>query len=348
MPLSTKFALRERPLGIESVHELGAFRFESGEVLSNLRIACVSYGELSQRRDNVLLILPGTSHTRHSALGYIGPGLAFDTDHFHVVCVDSIGEGGSSQPADGLRGAFPKYGIRDLVRAQVELINLGLGLGGMPLAAVAGASMGAFQALEWAIHYPEAVRAAVLVVPSAQAGGVMRTVTRQMIEIIKLDPEWRGGDYLAKPLEGLSAAGRHYYPWTLTDEYLEICDPVVLAEEVEGAGRRFSQFDPWNLIRRYQASSQHDVALPFGASRTLALARVRARILVLPCRQDRLLGLESAKLIAQLVKHAAYAEIDSYKGHLAWRPVAGSQESQFVTQQIRSFLLPKSFAASAQ
>ena len=193
---------------------------------------------------------------------------------------------GRLQPtADGLRGAFPKYRIRDLVRAHAELITRGLGLGGITLAAV-------------------------IVVLSAQAGGVMRNVTRQMIEIIKLDTAWRGGDYLAKPLEGLSAAGRHYYSS--------------------------------NLIRRYQASSQHDAALTFGANLTRALSRVRARMLVVPCRQDRLLGLESAKLIAQGVRHAEYAEIDSYKGHLAWRPVAGSQESQFVTQQIRSFLLTQS------
>lgn len=339
MPLSTEVEIGARPPGRETVHELGAFRFESGETLPRLRLACVSYGELAPERDNVLLLLPGTSNTRHSALGYIGPGRAYDTDRFHVVCVDAIGEGGSSQPADGLRGAFPAYGVRDLVRAQAELVTRGLGLGGTPLAAVAGASMGAFQALEWAIHYPEAVRAAVLVVPAAQAGGVMRTVTRQMIQIIALDPAWRGGDYSAAPAEGLCAAGRHYHPWALTDEYLDACDPAALAEEVEAAGRRFAKFDPWNLIRRYQASSQHDVAAPFGANLAHALDRVRARMLILPCRQDRLLGLQSAKLIAQGVRHAEYAEIDSYKGHLAWRPVPGSAESQFVTRHVRSFLL---------
>ena len=199
---------------------------------------------------------------------------------------------GRLQPtADGLRGAFPKYRIRDLVRAHAELITRGLGLGGIPLAAV-------------------------IVVLSAQAGVVMRNVTRQMIEIIKLDTAWRGGDYLAKPLEGLSAAGRRYYSS--------------------------------NLIRRYKGYSQLDAALPFGANLTRAMARVRARMLVVLCRQDRLLCLENAKLIAQGVRHAGYAEIDSYKGHLAWRPVAGSQESQFVTQQIRLFLLPKGLDASAQ
>jgi len=176
---------------------------------------------------------------------------------------------GRLQPtADGLRGAFPKYRIRDLVRAHAELITRGLGLGGIPLAAV-------------------------IVVLSAQAGVVMRNVTRQMIEIIKLDTAWRGGDYLAKPLEGLSAAGRRYYSS--------------------------------NLIGRYQASSQHDAALPFGANLTRVVARVSELMLELPCRQDRSLDLEIAKLITKGVRHAKYAEVDSYKGHLVWRPEVGSQ-----------------------
>ena len=73
--------MRERPLGIESVHELGALRFESGEVFFNLRIAYVSYWKLTPRRDSILLILPGTSHTSHIALEYIGLGVVYVTDH---------------------------------------------------------------------------------------------------------------------------------------------------------------------------------------------------------------------------------------------------------------------------
>jgi len=297
----------------------------------------VSYGELSPARDNVLLVLPGTSNTRHSALGYVGPGQAYDTDHFHVVCIDAIGLGGSSQPADGLGGAFPAYGIRDLVRAHRLLVER-LGLADVPIAAIAGASMGAFQTLEWAIHYPDSVRAAILMVPAASAGGVVRTVNRQMGEIVALDPVWDGGRYASAPLAGLNAAGRHFYPWALTDEYLENVEPDVLSEEIEAAGRRFADFDAWNLIRRYGCSSRHDVAAPFGGDMAAALAKVQARVLVLPCKQDRLLGLRSAQQIAQGVKRSEYAEIDSFKGHLAWRPVAGSAETIAMTRHVRSFL----------
>jgi homoserine O-acetyltransferase len=324
--------------GKESVHEFGPFEFETGETISQLRIACVSYGELSPAKDNVLLVLPGTSNTRHSALGYVGPGQAYDTNRFHVVCIDAIGLGGSSQPADGLGGEFPAYGIRDLVRAHRLLVAC-LGLADAPIAAIAGASMGAFQALEWAIHYPESVLAAILMVPAASAGGVVRTVNRQMREIVALDPLWNGGKYPSAPIAGLNAAGRHFYPWALTDEYLEAIEPDVLSAEIDAAGRRFAEFDAWNLIRRYGCSSRHDAAAPFGGDMTLALAEVSARVLVLPCKQDRLLGLRSAREIAQGLRHAEYAEIDSPKGHLAWRPVAGSAETMAMTRHVRSFLM---------
>jgi homoserine O-acetyltransferase len=199
--------------------------------------------------------------------------------------------------------------------------------------------MGAFQALEWAVHEPVPVRAAVLLVPAVRAGGVIRTVTRQMVELIALDPRWRGGAYESPPVEGLRAAGRHYYPWSVTDEYLEATDPEQLAGEIDAAGERFTQFDAWNLIRRYQASSAHDVAAPFGGDLSEALKRVRARVLVLPCRQDRLLGLRTAQQIAEGVRHAKYAEIDSPRGHLAWRPLRGSPETAFITSHVRTFLL---------
>jgi homoserine acetyltransferase len=136
----------------------------------------------------------------------------------------------------------------------------------------------------------------------------------------------------------LNAAGRHFYPWALTDEYLETIEPRVLSAEIEAAGRRFAEFDAWNLIRRYGCSSRHDVAAPFGGDMKAALAKVRARVLVLPCKQDRLLGLRSAQLIAEGVERSEYAEIDSFKGHLAWRPIAGSDETISMTRHVRSFL----------
>ena len=77
---------------------------------------------------------------------------------------------------------------------------------------------------------------------------------------------------------------------------------------------------------------------PFGGDLKKALQCVKAKVLVLPCSQDRLLGVEGAKDLAQGIQHATYREVDSNWGHLAWRPVVGSTQTNAVTKYVREFL----------
>ncbi len=163
--------------------------------------------------------------------------------------------------------------------------------------------------------------------------------TQRMFDIIALDPNWQDGAYhkhkpLRQPESGQRAAGRHYFTWTVTDDYLETTPLKILAEEAERAGNGFASWDAWSLVRRYQASSAHDVSAPFNGDLSEALARVKARVLVLPCSQDRLLGLENAKEIAKGIKGATFVEVDSNKGHLAWRPLVGSTETSAIITAI--------------
>jgi homoserine O-acetyltransferase len=326
------------PRGREGVYTIADFRFESGESLPELRVGYVQYGELNAARDNLLLLVPGTGNLRHSAIGHVGPGRAYDTDHYCVVCTDAIGGGTSSQPSDGLGGAFPRYTIRDMVHAQYRLVRDGLGMGDTPIAVLAGASMGGFQTLEWVINYPGSVRNAVMLVPGWRSGNLIRLTTSRMFDMIRLDPKWSGGHYTQQPLDGLGAAGRHYFPWTVTDEYIDSAPREQVEAEAAGAGDWFQAWDAWNITRRYEASTAHDVSAPFGGDLRTALARVDARVLVLPCTQDRLLGVQGAKDIAEGIRGAEYRAIESLKGHLAWRAVPGSPQTRFVTDEVRRFL----------
>ncbi|MDO8280473.1 MAG: alpha/beta fold hydrolase [Burkholderiaceae bacterium] len=326
------------PVGREGRFTLENFRFESGETLAQLHVGYVAYGTLNAARDNLLFLLPGTSNLRYSALGHIGPGRAYDTDRYCVVCSDAIGAGTSSKPSDGLGSRFPRYTIRDLVRAQHALMRDGLGLGGAPAAVVAGASMGAFQTLEWVISFPGSTRAAVMLVPGWRAETLFKLTAQRMFEIIALDRHWEDGEYRTAPLEGLRCAGRHYSPWTVSDAYLDVTPRAQVEAEVAANAEWFAEWDAWDIIRRYQASSTHDVTQPFGGDLGRALARVDARVLVLPCAQDRLLGLVGARQIAEGIAGAQCSVIDSLKGHLAWRAVAGSPETQFIAREVRRFL----------
>lgn len=322
----------------EGLFSLKHFTFESGQTLPELNIGYIRFGELNAQRDNLLLVLPGTGNVRHSVLEHIGPGRAYDTDHYCVISTDAIGGGTSSKPADGLGAAFPDYTIRDMVHAQVQFVKNGLGLGDQSIAVLAGASMGAFQALEWLIHYPDMVRSAILLVPDWRASNSFQLATQRMVDIIKLDPHWNNGQYTTPPTEGLRLAGKHYVAWTVTDAYIAESDYSALEREAAAAADWFASWDAWSLLKRYQASSKHDVSACFDGDLAQALARVHANTLVLPCMTERLLSVKGAQQIAQGLLSVTYAPIDSNKGHLAWRAMPGSSQTQFINLAIRDFL----------
>ena len=327
-----------RPDGVEGQFEIDNFRFESGETLEHLRIGFVRFGRLNASADNLLLVLPGTSNTRTSSIEHIGPGRAYDTERYCVVCTDAIGGGTSSSAADGLGWGFPRYTVRDLVHAQVQLARQGLGLGDTPIAVLAGASMGAFQTLEWIVHYPQTVRNAILLVPAWRAGMLFRLAAERMFDFVdgaRCAPPERTQQALHAALRG---AGRHYFAWTVTDPYLSQSEPDKLRQEVEVSGDRFAAWDPASIVRRYEASSTHDLAKPFAGDLQEALRRVTARTLVVACAQDRLLGVEGAKEIARGIAQADYREVDSTLGHSTWRPHPGAPHTQTVTRYVRDFL----------
>ncbi|MDO9437611.1 alpha/beta fold hydrolase [Hydrogenophaga sp.] len=322
--------------GVEASHSIGRFEFEGGGALEQLTVGYATHGTLNAARDNAILLLPGTANTRHSADGYIGPGKAFDTQRYFVIAVDAIGAGTSSKPSDGLRGRFPAYNIRDMVRAEFALVRQVFGIS--RLRAVAGASMGAFQALEWSILYPDQMAASILMVPAARAGNVFRSIVSTARQVLTLDPAWRGGAYGAQPMDGLRMAGRVYYPWTVTDTWIEQLSPEQFEAETQGTMERATQWDAWDFLKRYEASASHDISQPFAGDLAQALACVQAPTLVLPSASDRLLPVASARLIAQGIRHARYAEIPSLKGHLGWRAIEGSPETAFIHDQIARFL----------
>ena len=220
-------------------------RLECGRELHPVRVAYETYGTLSPRRDNVILVchaLSGDAHAAGTARkppaestrdgfgaeerdgssakglgwwdGMIGPGKAFDTDRFFVVATNVLGGCGgttgpsSIDPATGRPyGAdFPVVTVSDMVRVQRAFLDA---LGIERLAAVAGGSLGGMQALEWAVRYPDAVDAVVAIASThaLQPQGVAWNAIAR--EAIMRDPDWQGGDYYGtgrKPDAGMGVA----------------------------------------------------------------------------------------------------------------------------------------------
>ncbi|MFN0315490.1 MAG: alpha/beta fold hydrolase [Burkholderiales bacterium] len=321
------------------IYTIASFTFENGKTLNNMRVAYDSYGELNAARDNAILVTHGASQGRNAYKIFIGAGKAFDTNKYFVVTVDALGGGGSSKPADGLGAEFPAYSIRDMVRAQYDLVTKGLDL--KSLVAVGGPSMGSFQALEWGIHFRDFMKGLLLIVPSARSDRHVHAIFDAVINTIKLDSKWNNGNYTESPVDGIVTAGMIYFPWLYSDEQL---NTLVSAEEYQKAQRAFGTgwaktWDARGLIYRYQATANHDVSQPFGGDMADALGRIKARTLIMPGMTDRTLPTYMAREIYRGVKNSMYVEIPSYLGHIACCP--GSEDSTeyaFVSGQIKRFL----------
>jgi homoserine O-acetyltransferase/O-succinyltransferase len=177
------------------------FKFHTGEVMPELRIAYTTIGEPSGQP---VLLLHGTGGSANSMLTpafageLFGPGQPLDASRYYVIIPDSVGHGRSSKPSEGLRTKFPKYNYEDMVDAQYRLVKEGLGIRHLRL--VIGNSMGGMHAWIWGVKYPDAMDA---LVPMASQPTEMASrnwmLRRLMVETIRNDPDYNNGDYTAQP-----------------------------------------------------------------------------------------------------------------------------------------------------
>ena len=202
------------PAPAEGDFVLRDFRFQSGEVLPELRLHYTTVG--TPLRDaagvvrNAVLIMHGTGGSGRGFLsaGYagqlFGPGQLLDATRYFIVLPDAIGHGKSSKPSDGLRMKFPRYTYDDMVAAQYRLLTEHLGVNHLRL--VMGTSMGAMHSWVWGYTYPEFMDALMpLASLPVEIAGRNRIMRQMIIDAIEGDPEWKGGDYTSQP-RGLVSA----------------------------------------------------------------------------------------------------------------------------------------------
>jgi len=191
------------------------FHFRSGETLPELRMHYTTLGkperDANGRTTNAVLILHGTTGTGHQFLApqfagvLFGPGQLLDLSRYYIILPDNIGHGKSSKPSDGMHVHFPQYGYADMVAAQHDLIMDGLGVNHVRL--VMGTSMGCMHSWMWGEAYPDAMDALLpLACLPVQIAGRNRVWRKMLMDAIRADPAWKGGDYTTEPLDGLRTA----------------------------------------------------------------------------------------------------------------------------------------------
>jgi homoserine O-acetyltransferase len=198
---------------------------DGGQTLADVRVAYEAYGTLNPDKANAILVCHATTGDQHVAStnprtgkpGWwdrmVGPGKPIDTDRFFVICANVLGgcmgsTGPSSLAPDGQPYGmrFPVITIRDMVRAQVALLDA---LGIARLHTVAGGSMGGMQALSLAANWPERAERVLAIAATATMGAQNIAFQEVARQAIMADPHWQGGAYYGTgnaPDAGLSVA----------------------------------------------------------------------------------------------------------------------------------------------
>jgi homoserine O-acetyltransferase/O-succinyltransferase len=267
------------------------FKFADGQSLPELRLHYTTMG--SPRRDsngqvnNAVLILGGTNR-RNSVFmipafagALFNTGQLLDTSKYYVIIPDQLGTGSSSKPSDGLRAKFPRYDYADMVRASRQLVNEGLKVSHLRL--FIGTSMGCMEGWLWAESHPDDVDSFMLLscLP-AQIASRNRMGRKIMMDDIRLDPGWDGGNYKQQPY-GLRAALGHllmvgssptlwqkeYQTAALADKYVD--------QFIEDA---LKTTDANDMLYQYDASRNYDPSND--------LAKIRSHVVLVNVTDDYL------------------------------------------------------------
>jgi homoserine O-acetyltransferase len=346
-----------------------SFLLECGVSLPQVSVAYEMYGQMNADRSNVILVEHAFTGDAHAAgIGedgkpgwwdrMIGPGKAFDTNQYCVVCSNVLagcrGTTGpaSVNPATGRPYAmgFPVVTIGDMVRLQKALMDH---LGVERLLSVAGGSMGGMQVLEWAVSYPDFVLSAIPIASTGRHSAQQIAFNEVGRQAIMSDPDWNEGDYYdgAPPRRGLAVARMVGHITYMSDESmrekfgrrlrdkdslgLDNSDVFEVESYLRHRGNQFvNRFDANSYLYITKAMDYFDL---FSSEKLSGFNESTTRFLVISYTSDWLYpsyqSLEIVNLLRSRNHDVAYVELTSNYGHDAFLVDVVEQ-----TEVVRGFL----------
>jgi len=351
LPLIAQDAAKAEP---SERHEfvITNFRTESGVVLPQARIVYGTYGHLNAAKDNVILV---PSHYMADYHGYewlIGPGHALDTSKVFIVATELFGNGHSSSPSNtpepyhGPR--FPVTTIRDNVEVVHRLLTEELHI--THVRTIIGFSMGAQQAFQWAVSYPDFADRIVATCGTAKTypHGFVRLEGE--IAALTADDAFQNGDYRTRPTKGIEAFAMVWTGWLFSQEWWR----KELWRETEKPGTTFEQLlqnlrtnfipgaDANDLILQMRTWEKHNVgATPgFDGDVEKALRSIKVPLLYMPSETDLYFPLTDARYEAAFIPKVSLTPIPSLWGHPAGAG-ASPEDEKFLNEKIGMFLAEK-------
>ena len=327
------------------LYRIGDLPLEGSETIRDFAISYVTHGTLNADKSNAILMVTAIGGNHHRIDFLIGPGKALDTDRYFVVATDAIGNGLTTSPSNSAsqRGpAFPHFTIRDMVKSQKLLLDH---LGITHLVAVAGASMGGMQALQWGVSYPDAMDALVALTPMARTAPWSIAVNEATRKALMLDPAFKDGAYERQPEMG----------WRLRADILQVL-AARTPDALRGIAPRPLDILPWikgqedavlkagfdanDWIAQTWAYDRHNVGdtAGYGGDHLKALAAIKARTLIITGGNlDLYNPVEEAREAGAYIPQASVVAVPSVQGHTT-ATATKAADVAFMNAAVRPFL----------
>jgi homoserine O-acetyltransferase len=327
------------------------FKTEHGATLPEAKIVYGTYGKLNAAGDNAVLL---PSHYMATFKGYewlIGPGKALDPEKLFIVSTELFGNGRSSSPSntpEPLHGPrFPQMTIRDNVNAVHRLLSEQLNV--RHLRSVIGFSMGAQQAFQWAVSYPDFMDGIVATAGTAKTYGHGIVRLEGQIAALTADSNFKEGDYTAPPEKGLQAFAVVWTGWLFSQEWwrremwrIDAPADITLAKVIEKFRTKFIPgADANDLILQMRTWEAHDVGgtPPFNGDVEAALKSIKVPVLYMPSETDLYFPVTDAKYEAAFIAKGMLLPIPSLWGHPAGA-AASPEDAAFLNSHVAAFLNP--------
>ena len=329
---------------------IGDLPLESGEVIHDFSIAYMTEGTLNADKSNAVLMVTAIGGNHHRIDFMVGPGKGLDTDKLFVIKTDAIGNGITTSPSTSTvqhGTAFPHFTIRDMVESENRLLQH---LGVSHLVAVAGASMGGMQTLQWGVSHPDMMDSLVALTPMARTSAWSIAINQATRNALMLDPAWDGGRYTSQPEHGWRLRADILQviatrtPAAMREQFAQPADVLPWMTAQEEAVLK-SGFDANDWIAQTWAYDRHNVgdtavgaAHPFGGDPLQALATVKARTLVMSGELDLYNPVEEGIEAAAAIPGGLHVTIPSVQGHVAAAAGFKTEDVAFINASVRQFL----------
>ena len=309
---------------------LGNVKLLSGKILKSAKLVYKTYGKLNKDQSNVIVLPTFYTGTHIRNEGFIGKNRAINPNKYFIISINMFGNALSSSPSNSIKTQhgpkFPEITLWDNVYCQHKLITEKLKI--KKIALVTGWSMAGCQSYQWAAQYPDMVKSILPFCASSKTSIHNHVFLEGVKAALTADKNWKRGNYIKQPIEGLKAFGRVYAGWAFSQNfYREKLYKRLGYKNSEDllkdwANDHAKNWDANDLLSKLKTWQLNDISRgPIYKNNYInALKSIKAKTILMPCNQDLYFRTEDNEYEKKFIQHSSLRPINSSFGHCAANP----------------------------